>query len=77
MTLHIGVKAAVDGSETCTADRLDDCASVVVRAVGIGLLFVEHWMLLSIHYESVTSSKRYCSSSFRFSRREEEINRTW
>ena len=45
MTLHIGVKAAVDGSETCTADRLDDCASVVVRAVGIGLLFVEHWFV--------------------------------
>ena len=42
MTLHIGVKAAVDGSETCTADRLDDCASVVVRAVGIGLMSVEH-----------------------------------
>ena len=39
MTLHIGIKAAVDCSETCTADRLDDCASVVVRAVGIGLLW--------------------------------------
>ena len=45
MTLHIGVKAAVDGSETCTADRLDDCASVVVRAVGFGLMFVEHWFV--------------------------------
>ena len=44
MTLHIAIKAAADGSETCTAARSDDCASVVVRMVGFGSVFVENWL---------------------------------